>query len=88
LVEVKGEVKGKTDVTWAIWQLAQQVSASGSMWGVFLYGAGPEFDEETFAGSPPNILVLSIRSLLERLRIQAFPELIRDLRNRRVHGVR
>ena len=88
LVEVKGAVKGKTDVSRAMWQLAEYVGASGSRWGVLLYGVGPEFDEEIFVASPPNILVLSIRSLLERLRQQAFPELIRDLRNRRVHGVR
>lgn len=88
LVEVKGQVKGMAEVTAAMHQLAQQVVASGSQWGVLLYGAGPEFDEKSFEGLPPNILTLSIRTLLERLRMQAFPELIRDLRNRRVHGVR
>ena len=88
LVEVKGAVKGKTDISRATTQLAGYVSASGSRWGVLLYGAGPEFDEDIFTASPPNILVLSIRVLLERLKLQAFPEVVRDLRNRRVHGVR
>lgn len=88
MVEVKGAMKGKTGVFPAMRQLAAYVGTSGSRWGVLLYGTGPEFDEEIFAESPPNILVLSIRSLLERLRQQAFPEVIRDLWNRRVHGVR
>jgi hypothetical protein len=88
LVGVKSEVKEEQDVAWAAWQLAQQVATSGSMWGVLLYSVGPEFDGELFAESSPNIFILSIRSLLERLRIQAFPELIRDLRNLRVHGMR
>jgi hypothetical protein len=88
LVEVKAAARGKADVTRAARQLAGYVGASGSRWGVLLYGAHPEVDGEVFAASPPNIFVLSIRSLLERLRAQAFPEVIRDLRNRRVHGVR
>lgn len=88
LVEVKGAVKRTADISLATRKLAADVGASGSRWGILLYGAGPELDEKVFATSPPNILVLSIRSLLERLRLQAFPELVRDLRNHRVHGVR
>lgn len=88
LIEVKGAIKSKADLTRATVQLAKYVGASGSRWGILLYGAGPEFDDEVFAASPPNVLALSIQSLLERLRLHAFPEVVRDMRNRRVHGVR
>lgn len=88
LVEVKGALKRPADISRAVGQLEAQVGASGARWGVLLYGAGPELDREVLANPPSNVLVLSIRSLLEHLRFQAFPELVRDLRNRRVHGVR
>lgn len=88
LIEVKGAIKGKADLTRATRQLAKYVGASGSRWGILLYGTGPEFEGEVFADSPSNVLALSIQSLFERLRLQAFPEVVRDMRNRRVHGVR
>jgi len=88
LIEIKAAIKGKADLTLATTQLAKYVGASGSRWGILLYGAGPEFEDEVIAASPPNVLALSIQSLLERLRLQAFPEVVRDMRNRRVHGVR
>lgn len=88
LIEVKGTIKGKADINRATRQLAKYVGAAGSRWGILLYGAGPQFDDEILAASAPNVLALSIRSLLDRLRYQAFPEVVRDMRNRRVHGVR
>ncbi|WP_395303279.1 TIR domain-containing protein [Pectobacterium polonicum] len=88
LIEVKGAIKGEADLTRATRQLAKYVGASGSRWGILLYGSGPEFEGDVFADSSPNVLALSIQSLFELLRLQAFPEVVRDMRNRRVHGVR
>jgi hypothetical protein len=62
------------------------LGASGSRWALLLYGDGPDPEDQAWSASPPNVLVLSLRSLLEALRSQAFPEVVRDLRNRRVHG--
>jgi len=86
LIEVKGRLKGKTDATRAIKQLASYIGTSGSRWALLLYGDGPDLEGQSIASTVPNVLVLSLRTLLESLRTRAFPEIVRDLRNRRVHG--
>lgn len=86
LIEVKARLRGKADAARALRQLASYIGASGSRWALLLYGDGPDLEVESIAGTFPNVLVLSIRSLLESLRTRAFPELVRDLRNQRVHG--
>lgn len=86
LIEIKGRLKGKADATRAIRQLASYVGASGSRWALLLYGDGPKLEDQSIANVVPNVLVLSLHSLIESLRTQAFPEVVRDLRNRRVHG--
>ncbi len=85
LIEVKSKLKSKTAASQAFRQLATYMGKSGSRWALLLYGEGPA-DENELGPSLPNVLVLSLRSLLERLRTQSFPELVRDLRNKRVHG--
>jgi hypothetical protein len=86
LVEVKARIRGKAEANRAMRQLTSYLGASGSRWALLLYGDGPDPDGQAWSGSPPNVLVLSLRSLLEALRTRAFPEVVRDLRNRRVHG--
>jgi len=86
LVEVKARIRGKTEANRALRQLRSYLGASGSRWAPLLYEEGPDSEGPAWSGGPPNVLVLSLRSLLEALRTRAFPELIRDLRNRRVHG--
>jgi len=86
LIEVKAKIRGKADAQRAIRQLTSYLGASGSRWALLLYADGPDPEDQAWSGGPPNVLVLSLRSLLETLRTRAFPELVRDLRNRRVHG--
>jgi hypothetical protein len=85
LIEVKAKLTSKTAASRALRQLATYMNKSGSRWALLLYGEGPR-DENELGSSLPNVLVLSVQSLLESLRTQSFPELVRDLRNRRVHG--
>jgi hypothetical protein len=85
LIEVKARLKSKRAAAQAFKQLATYMNKSGSRWALLLYGEGPT-DESELRPSLPNVLVLSLRALLEGLRTQSFPELVRDLRNRRVHG--
>ena len=86
LIEVKARIRGKTDATQAVRQLRSYLGASGSRWALLLYGDGPDPEGQAWSATPPKVLILSLRSLLEALRSQAFPEVVRDLRNRRVHG--
>lgn len=86
LVEVKSKIRNEAEANRAFHQLTSHLGASGSRWALLLYGDGPDPESQAWAGSPPNVLVLSLRSLLKALRTRAFPEVVRDLRNRRVHG--
>jgi lambda repressor-like predicted transcriptional regulator len=86
LVEIKARIRTKNEATQAVRELASYVGASGSRWALLLFGEGPDPEGTAWANSPPNVLVLSLRSLLQTLRTRPFPEIVRDLRNRRVHG--
>jgi hypothetical protein len=88
LVECKLKLPSGARATQAFQQLEAYMEASRSLWGVLLYGDGPSADDPVWRECPPTILSLPARSLVEQLRTRAFPEVIRDLRNRRVHGVR
>ena len=83
LVEIKTRLRGQRDVSNAAQQLGKYVAAGGGLWGLLLYGAGPG----DLPSLPPNILALQIETLFRRLRDESFDDIVRDLRNRRVHGV-
>jgi hypothetical protein len=88
LVEIKRHVTDKQTALRACKQLQSYLSASGTKWGMLLYAEGPPPEDRLWQACPQNILVMPMRQLLEALRNRAFPEIVRDLRNRRVHSVR
>jgi hypothetical protein len=83
LVEIKAQLQGQRAVSNAAQQLGKYVAAAGGLWGLLLYGAGPGEPQSL----PPNILALQIETLFRRLRDESFDDIVRELRNRRVHGV-
>jgi len=86
LIEVKAILKGRNDAIHAARKLSSNLDSAGASWGLLLYGDGPDQTPELTASEFPNVLVLSVRSLLAQLSAQTFPEVVRDLRNQRVHG--
>lgn len=86
LVEVKSRVRRREDAMRITNQIAAYVSASSAQWGLLLYGEGPDPESSWWAETSPNVLVLPLKSFLEHLRSRTFPELVRDLRNSRIHG--
>jgi hypothetical protein len=84
LIEVKHRLRSSSELQAAARQLALQVVASGSLWGLLLYGQGPEI--EMRSSGDPRVLVMSISELLNNMRARSFEEIIRDQRNARVHG--
>lgn len=86
LVEVKSRIRTKSSASRAVRQLGSYLGASGSRWALLVYGEGPDLENIPWSPELPNVLILPLRSLLEDLRTRAFPEVIRDLRNRQVHG--
>jgi hypothetical protein len=88
LVEIKNAIREPGDVRRFLQELASAVQRSGTRWGLLLYMDGPPSDDRAWKACPPTILVHSLPALLEAMRDRSFPEIIRDLRNRRVHGGR
>lgn len=88
LIEIKRRIHDKKTATSALAQLGLYLGESGTRWALLLYGEGPPPGDRLWSRCPQNILLMPIRSLLEELRTQSFPEIVRDLRNRRVHPVR
>lgn len=86
LIEIKISIRSNAEANSAVQQLASYLGPSGSQWGLLLYGDGPDPEDQAWSDSPPNILVISLRSLFGALRARGFAEVVRDLRNRRVHG--
>ena len=83
IIEIKRSIKDPV----VIRKLADLLVETSARWALLLYLHGPQ--SETFPGDvlPPNILRLPIREFLESMRSKSFPVIVRDLRNRRVHGV-
>jgi hypothetical protein len=88
LVELKRSIKDAATANQSFEQLKSYLAASNSKWALLLYAEGPPPEDRTWRLCPQNVLIMPIRSLIEGLRDHAFPEIIRDLRNRRVHSVR
>ena len=84
LVEVKGTIRRDTASS-ILSRMEHAVRNASGGWGLLLYGSGGlngwDYSEEF-----PTILCLSLQELLLSLRKKSFPEVIRDLRNTRVHG--
>lgn len=87
LVEIKSKVAGFNDLQRATSQLSKALEKSGTRWGLLLYGKGPPADHLR-SNATPNVLLISLRELFERMRTEPFPEIVKNLRNQRVHGRR
>ncbi|MBU7440912.1 TIR domain-containing protein [Paraburkholderia fungorum] len=86
LVEVKSKIRRKEDAVRITREMSAYLSATSAQWGLLLFGDGPGPQSEWWDQSSPNILVLPLRAFLNDLRSRTFPEVVRDLRNSRVHG--
>jgi hypothetical protein len=88
IIETKHVISEKKSASAIFHQLSSFLGASASRWALLIYGQGPEPENRFWAKCPPNVLILPARDLLEAMRDRGFPEVVRDLRNRRVHSVR
>jgi hypothetical protein len=86
LIEIKVQVLRSEDANRAVQRLSAAISSSGAAWGLLLYGEGPE-SEKAWKSLPPNVLVMSLPTLIKEMEYRPFVDIIRDQRNRRVHGV-
>ena len=86
LIEVKTHVRDRRIAQQVASQLSKQILSSGTRWGLLLYGTGPS-PSSIQQSLPPNVLAIPIPDLLERMRHRPFSEVVRTLRNERVHGI-
>jgi hypothetical protein len=84
IIEVKRSIAGQRAAE-AIRQVQEYVLDAGAFWGVLIYVDGPS-PGDALLKSTPLVLALRFSDLLERLRQQSFVDIIRTLRNERVHG--
>jgi len=87
IVEVKLTIKSVSDVDRVAVQLNHILHESNSKYGLLVYLNGPD-RSEYFYELPSNIIAISGYELLELLKNESFGEVIRSLRNQRVHGIR
>ncbi|MBR8094704.1 hypothetical protein KDX09_35670 [Burkholderia cenocepacia] len=86
LIEVKLQLSDRPSMRMAAARLSEAVLATGTRFGLLVYGEGPPSDQVDRT-LPFNVLALSATKLLESLRTNSFAAVISQLRNRRVHGV-
>jgi hypothetical protein len=87
IVLIGGIPAGRMDVHQALAQLTHDVNAAGASWGLLLYIHGPDPSRIAVeVQQAASIIALSVDELLEGLRTSSFFDIIRDLRNKKVHG--
>jgi hypothetical protein len=85
-IEIKARLRSREDVKRALNQTERSASIIGSRWSMLLYGEGPTASDRVWL-SNPAVLALKIDDLLVRLESVSFPDIVRALRNRHVHGL-
>jgi hypothetical protein len=83
-IEIRQTVNGASDVNLAVGKLTQAMSQGAMPWGLFIYGTSKV--EVADAIAVGNILSISAESFLKALRTMGFADIVRQLRNQRVHG--
>jgi len=85
LIQLKLRPSTFYDFSASIMLLKHSVISGGMMWGLLIY-QGSNFDLSNFP-TAHNVLILQAENFIEELRTVGFGDLIRRLRNQRVHGV-
>ncbi|MBB2158428.1 hypothetical protein HLH33_19400 [Gluconacetobacter diazotrophicus] len=86
LIEIKTRLPSRSEARIAATILSKHLSASGTPWGLLLYGESLESSAKISNSLPPNILAIDLVTLFEKMTRQAFEEVVKELRNQKVHG--
>jgi hypothetical protein len=85
-IALKVRPSGPSDLSAAAELLTRALSWSEMLWGLLIYQGSP-IDPACWS-SPPNVLTLQAETLIKELRKVSFGDVVRRLRNQRVHGDR
>jgi hypothetical protein len=83
-IELRRQLRGTADVNVAVGQLNQGMARGNMQWGMLIYLHS--LIDVANAVVAPNIISISAEQFLESLRNTSFGDLVRQLRNQRVHG--
>jgi nucleoside 2-deoxyribosyltransferase len=86
LIEIKVRFTSQAQVIASLNEVSTYLEKSNAYWALVLYVKGPPSAPDLPEVSASTVFFLEVREFLERLRTNSFGEIIRDLRNRRVHG--
>jgi hypothetical protein len=84
LIQVRTRIGGPGDLGRVLTQMTAMLEKTSTMWGLLLYWGEGEPTAE--AARHPRVFVLTIGRFLELLRETSLGDLLRGMRNRRVHG--
>ena len=88
LVEVKKRIRGTREFQETLNRIQRYMNLAGSMWSILLYIEGPNAEEvKSNTRTSPNIIAMPMQTFMERLRAESLFDVVRTLRNKRVHGV-
>lgn len=85
-IELRMRVKNTNELSLSAMRLLRENTEGGMKWGLLIY-LRAEIDMAK-AWMIPNLLCIQAEDFIEELRTVGFGELVRKLRNHRVHGVR
>jgi hypothetical protein len=83
-IEVRSKILSRAEAERLFERLCKDVPAKGAIWALLIYHTAQEAVVSAVSRGP--ILAISAEQFLESLRNVSFGELIRNLRNARVHG--
>jgi hypothetical protein len=83
-IELRRELHSGSDVSKATKRMAEQMLRGSFTFGLLIY-LRSGVDVESMISSP-LIAAISVKNLLEMLRTSSFGDIVRQLRNQRVHG--
>jgi len=84
-IEIKKGLRSLNEMETVASQLSVYLKETDSRWALVLYFEGPPVLSVELP-SDSRVLFMEVRRLLDRLRTESFVEIVRELRNERVHG--
>ncbi|MCY4419781.1 MAG: hypothetical protein OXC42_00750 [Gammaproteobacteria bacterium] len=85
LVEMKVKLRCEEHARGILRQCAQMTAESGATWSLLIYGDGPSMTKISWTSIAPTVLTIAADDLLSKMRNQSFVNIVRNLRNQRVH---
>lgn len=86
LIEIKRHLKSDPHLLRAFHQVSSYLDKSNAQWALVLYTGGAPQLSELPELAVSTVLFLSLREFFEKLKTRSFGQIVRELRNKRVHG--